>query len=208
MLSDKDIVVYALYILGGWHQRVHTEDIALKCYELTPSKFSWVKYPQYPDLAPARFALESAKKQKYGALVKGGSERKKSVKSLGGWMLTYNGIQWIRDNEKRIEKFLGKLGYISDRLPAHRKLIELFKSTAYKKFIAHIEKAEITHAEFAESFLCTVNTRSEVLSDRLEQLYSIAEELGEEKVKNYINFCRKRFESILTNIREGKNVKS
>ena len=84
MLSDKDIVIYALYILGGWHKRIHTEDIALKCYEIAPTKFSWVKYPKYPDLAPTRFALESAKKAKSGALVKGGSERKKSITSIGG----------------------------------------------------------------------------------------------------------------------------
>jgi len=199
MLSDKDIVLYALYILGGWQRRVHTEDIALKCYKLAPSKFSWVKYPQYPDLAPARFALESAKKPKYGTLVKGGSERKKSVKSLGGWMLTANGIQWIKDNKKRIEIDLGRLRPIGDRSPADRKLKELFRSIAFEKFIKHEEKAEISHAEFAESLLCTINTRSEVLNDRLEQLLSIAEKMNKENVKEYINFCKKRFGSILRN---------
>ena len=35
-LSNIDIVVYALYLLGGWHERVHTDDIALKCFELAP----------------------------------------------------------------------------------------------------------------------------------------------------------------------------
>ncbi|MEO0010166.1 MAG: hypothetical protein ABIK51_06585, partial [candidate division WOR-3 bacterium] len=70
-LSDIDIAVYALYILGGWHSRIHTEDIALKCFELAKSKFSWVKYPQYPDPTPARYALEAAKKQENGALVTG-----------------------------------------------------------------------------------------------------------------------------------------
>jgi len=74
-LSDKDIVLYALYLLGGWQKRIHTEDIAFKCFQLAPSKFSWVKYPHFPDLAPARFALESVKRPKYGLLVKGESGR-------------------------------------------------------------------------------------------------------------------------------------
>ncbi len=77
-LSNEEIVLYALHLLGGWHKRVHTEDIALKCFELAPSKFSWTKYPKYPDLAPARFALESAKNSQYGSLVEGESERKKN----------------------------------------------------------------------------------------------------------------------------------
>jgi len=81
-MSDKDIVLYSLYLLGGWHKRVHTEDIALKCYEIAPSRFSWVKYPQYPDLAPARFALEATKKAQYGALVRGVSERKGLIRLL------------------------------------------------------------------------------------------------------------------------------
>lgn len=45
-LSNIDIVVYALYVLGGWRERIHTEDIALKCFEIAPSRFSWVKYPR------------------------------------------------------------------------------------------------------------------------------------------------------------------
>lgn len=197
MLSDKDIVIYALYILGGWHKRIHTEDIALKCYELAPTKFSWVKYPQYPDLAPTRFALESAKKTKSGALVKGGSERKKSITILGGWVLTQNGIQWVRTNEKRIEKYLGKIRPIGDRAPVDRKTKELLLSTAYKKFLENAEKAEISHAEFAESLLCTVNTRPEILNDKLEQFYLIAKELKKLEIKKYLDFCRKKFISIL-----------
>ena len=197
MLSDKEIVLYALYLLGGWQKRVHTEDVALKCFELAPTKFSWVKYPEYPDIAPARFALEAAKKQKHGALVKGESERKKTVKSIGGWMLTANGVQWIQANKELIKKYLGKHVPTGERLPADRKLKELLGSVAFKKFIDYGENAEISHAEFAESLICTVNTRSEILNDRLEQLYSISEKLKKEEVKDYVNFCRKKFALIL-----------
>ena len=197
MLSDKEIVLYALYLLGGWQKRVHTEDVALKCFQLAPTKFSWVKYPQYPDIAPARFALEAAKKQKHGALVRGESERKRTVKSIGGWMLTANGHQWIQANKERIEKYLGKHVPIGERLPADRKLKELFVSVAFKKFMNDGEQAQISHAEFAESLVCTVNTRAEVLNDRLEQFYSIGEKLKKQEIKNYVNFCRKKFASLL-----------
>ena len=207
MLSDKDIVLYALYLLGGWQKRIHTEEVALKCFQLAPTKFSWVKYPQYPDIAPARFALEAAKKPKYGKLVKGESERKRTIKSIGGWMLTANGLQWMQANKERIEKYLGKHIPIGERLPADRKLKELLGSVAFKKFINDGEQAEISHAEFAESLVCTVNTRPEILSDRLEQFYSISEKLKKEEVKNYVNFCRKKFASILEEKGGEKNAK-
>jgi len=196
-LSDRDIAIYALYTLGGWQKRVHTEDIALECYKLAPSKFSWVKYPQYPDPAPTRFALEAAKKPEHGELVKGESERKKTPKSIGGWMLTTTGIEWITINKERIERYLSSYIPIGNRAPADRKLKELLNSSAYKKYLEFGEQAEISHAEFAESLVCTVNTSTEVLNDRMEQLYSIAEELKKEDVKNYINFCRRRFAKLL-----------
>lgn len=196
-LSDKDIALYALYLLGGWQKRVHTEDITLKCFELARTKFSWVKYPEYPDIAPARFALEAAKKPKNSPLVVGESERKRTADSIGGWMLTAEGVKWIETNKERIEKYLGKHKPIADRVPSGRKLKELFRSQAFRKFSDYGEQADISHAEFAESLVCTVNARSEVLNDRLQQLFSIAEELGKEEVKNYVSFCRKKFASIL-----------
>lgn len=82
-LSTKDITLYAPYILGDCQKRIHTEDISIKCYELAPSKFSWVKYPKYPDILPALFALEAVKKPKYGILVEREAERKRSVKIIG-----------------------------------------------------------------------------------------------------------------------------
>lgn len=208
ILSDKDIAVYALYVLGGWQKRIHTEDVALKCYELAPSKFSWVKYPQFPDPTPTRFALEAAKKPKYGALVKGESERKRTLGNIGGWMLTADGIKWVNANMKRIEEYLGKHRPTGERLLADRKLKALTESSGFRKFKLYGEQADLSHAEFAESLLCTVNTKAQILNDRLEQLHSIAEELKKDDIKGYVDFCRRRFASIL-GLEGGKsNAKS
>ncbi|MEW6620916.1 MAG: hypothetical protein AB1422_16545 [bacterium] len=193
-LSNVDIAVYALYLLDGWQKRVHAEDIALKCYNLAPSKFSWIKYPDYPDILVTYQALGDAKKPKYGTLVKGESERKNPP---GGWMLTSNGFQWIKANKPRIEQYLGRHIPMGDRLPADRKLKELFGTVAFRKFREYGEQAEISHPEFAESLVCTVNTKAEILNDRLAQLYSIAEELKKEEVKKYVNFCNSKFALLL-----------
>ncbi len=201
-LSNMDVVLYVLYKLGGWQKRINTEDITLECFKVTSRKFSWIKYPQHPDIMPVLFSLESAKKKQYGALVIGETERKRTTKLIGGWMLTVKGIRWIKDNIFRIEKILNENKITTGRLSTDRKINELYKSVAFKKFIAVQEKAIISHAEFAESLICTVNTRVKILNDRLEQLNSIAEELNEEEVKNYVNFCQKKFESLLT---EGGN---
>ena len=45
---NRELVVFGLSLLGGSTDRVHTEDIAVKCHEMFPDSFSWTKYPQYP----------------------------------------------------------------------------------------------------------------------------------------------------------------
>jgi hypothetical protein len=45
--ANRELVVYCLYVAGGATERVHTEDLALKCWELFPDSFSWTKYPQH-----------------------------------------------------------------------------------------------------------------------------------------------------------------
>ncbi len=204
-LTDVDVVLYALYILGGWQERIHTEDIALKCYELAPYKFSWVKYPHYPDSMAVWYALGDAKKVRYGSLVIGGSERKRGSgkDKFGGWRLSEQGIIWIKENMHRVEEALKGSVAPNNRLQADRRIKALLNSRAFGKYLAKNEKAEISHAEFAESFTCTVNTKPEILAERLEQLHSSADILNQNIVKQYIDFCRKRFSKQIEGIHNG-----
>lgn len=204
-LSDIDIVLYTLYMLGGWQERVHTEDIALKCYELAPTKFSWVKYPQYPDSMAVWYALGDAKKTRYGSLVVGGSERKRGSgkDKFGGWRLSEKGIIWIKQNLNRIEEALKGSVSPDNRLQADRRIKTLINSKAFAKYLAKGEKADISHAEFAESLTCTVNTKPEILAERLQQLYSSADILKQNKVKQYIEYCRKRFTKQIEGVHHG-----
>ena len=199
-LNDREVVVYALFTLGGWQERIHTEDIAIKCFQLAPSKFSWVKHKEYPDIMTAWYALGDAKKEKYGSFVVGGSERKKGggKDKFGGWRLTEAGIGWINENKNRIEAALSGVVNPDTRLLEDRRLKILLKSKGYNQFLTFGEKSEISNAEFAESLICTVITKPEELLENLEQLYSSAEMLKQENVKRYLEYCRRQFSKQLT----------
>ena len=184
-------------MLGGWHERIHTEDIALKCFEIAPSKFSWTKYPKYPDLASVYFALGDAKKPKYGSLVKGERESKREIHRIGGWSLTPKGIEWIEKNKSRIEESIGRNIAVYDRLPSDRKLKELFESKAYKKFLLERDQTNISYPEFVESLICTVNTAKEILRERLDLYLLISKEKKISDVKDYIFFCQTKFREFL-----------
>ena len=188
-LKNRDIVLYSLYLLGGLQKRINTEDVALKCFNLAPRKFSWIKYPKIPDLAPVSFTLE-----KSTPFVDGESERKSKI---GGWRLTSIGRNWIKNNLDRIEEILGKHKQVGNRLFDDRRLNILFKSPAYQKFLSFKNDPEITYAEFTESLICTVNTDTKILNEKLEQLEVTAEKLNKKRIIDYLKFCKTKFKSNL-----------
>ena len=99
--ANRQLVAYCLYVAGGGTDRVHTEDLAIKCWELFPDSFSWTKYAKYPDKDIVRVALTDARKNKYGALVTGRVEGHASGVNHDepeGWVLTENGLAWIKSN--------------------------------------------------------------------------------------------------------------
>ena len=59
------------------------------------------------------------------------------------------------------------------------------------------EKAGISHSEFADSLICTVNTKGEILSGILDLLNKRAKEFGRQDIIDYIDFCREQFSEIL-----------
>ena len=87
-LTNPQIAALALYSLGGGVARQHQEDVAVKCYELAPRRFSWERH-DYPDIDRAGIALRDGKKAKNGSLVTGDKRI--------GWLLTPAGIDWVRE---------------------------------------------------------------------------------------------------------------
>lgn len=95
--SHAELVVLAVHLLGGGVRPVDTEDVAIKVFELAPSRFSWRKYPQQINLELVRVSLSDAKKVEKGALLAGVGKT--------GWSLTEKGLKWASDAS---EKLLGK----------------------------------------------------------------------------------------------------
>ena len=86
-LANWQVAVVALWSLGGTTTRQHTEDVAVKCWELARGRFSWERHSEHPNLDTCRVVLSDAKKLKNGRLVAGNQK--------SGWLLTRAGIDWI-----------------------------------------------------------------------------------------------------------------
>lgn len=92
-LSNVEVVVLAVYMLGGDQTPVDTEDAAMKANELAPGRFTWRKYPDQINLEHVRVSLSDAKQSKSSNLLAGGGPK--------GWHLTPAGAVWASRNAYR-----------------------------------------------------------------------------------------------------------
>ena len=88
----QDVVVLAVYMLGGDRKSIDTEEMAVKCHELAPGMFSWQKYPEQINLELVRVRLSEAKNPKCGALLTGSGRQ--------GWRLSTKGLRWATSHGK------------------------------------------------------------------------------------------------------------
>ena len=91
LLSNREIVVIAAFLVGAQHVSADTEDIAIKASDLAPGRFTWRKYKEQINIETVRKRLWDAAKAEKGAYLIG-SERT-------GWRLTKAGYDFARKHK-------------------------------------------------------------------------------------------------------------
>jgi len=196
-LSNIDIALYALYKLGGDKKPIHTEDVALQCWKLVPERFSWKKHPEYPEIDPARFALEDAAKPKYGALARL-VVRKIAEKSQAHWMLRAAGVEYVRARLKQLLALeAGEVEAVSQRTEKDRFVASLERHSAFKKFVSSGTCDTVEPFEFTDMLRCSLDASPNVLRDRLESLKARVAGGGDAKVIDFLTACESRFHDML-----------
>lgn len=201
-LANREVVVYALYLLGGATKRVHTEEVALKCFELAPDSFSWTRYPQYPDKDIVRVALTDARKGKHGGLVDGragqsrGQFQKTQRRPTGdGWTLTDAGVKWIGQNVDRLRS----RGCDSTPKEHRQKLLQFLgrvrQHKAFKQYERAPERFGPSIGDLADLLRCRVDADQAVWRERFERIRKHAVAAGQNDVLDFIEKSTRAYEA-------------
>ena len=193
--------MYALYLLGGVDRRIHTEDVALKCWELFPDSFSWSKYSVYPDKDIVRVALTDACKEQHGALVDGRVEGKSSRRSpaggrpdfMEGWTITERGVQWVRDNVSRLEQFHGAGIRKDHRQVVRRRAHGLKESRLFRSYTAAPVSFSATLGELAAFVKCRVDASHAIWEKRFTDLRKTAIDAEDDALRAFLGACEKAY---------------
>lgn len=202
-LSNNDIVLYAIFKLGGVEKKVHTEDIAMECFKLSPERFSWTMqkyFKKFPDKEIARVTLKNLKhaKANESKLVDGRAGASSVGKETDGWRLTPEGVKWILSNQKRIEAAL-KIDNKTSRRPDIRNIIKKFENEiCYQKYLKDGSVKNVNKYDFTDMLLCRPDAAPEVIYKSFQRLKAQAEYTQDKSIISFINNCEEAFKELMT----------
>jgi hypothetical protein len=180
-LTNPEVATYALWRVGGAKKPCETEDVAALCWKIAPSRFSWKRYPQFPDKETIRFALADAKKKKYGELVHGSGGE--------GWILTTNGIRWVERNMEVLRKLDGAPGRSRLDPAADEQLRHAREHYLFQRWHAdQVEPPE--YYDVADLAELPADAPQTAVADRLSRLENVTEIAGDHEMKEFLIWVR------------------
>jgi hypothetical protein len=195
-LKSMHIAVYALSLLGGIQQKVHTEDIAQKCLEIAPDRFKWERY-NYPDKELVRKALFHASEKSNGALVAGRSGIEQRGKLRDGWQLTPAGAAWLRQNESELTQATSSNHERVPRREADRFLKKIRSEMAFRIFKDQGNLTDVSQYMFTDLLNCSPDAAVDTIRFKFERLFSNAELVNDKSVIEFLRLCKERFADLL-----------
>lgn len=195
-IKSMHMAVYALSLLGGAHQKVHTEHIAHKCLEIAPDRFKWEHY-DYPDKELVRKALFHASEKKNGSLVVGRSGIEQRGKSRDGWQLTPAGAAWLRQNESLLRNSGESKSAVIPKKEAERFLKKIRSESAYLLFSVKRNLDDVSTYMFTDLLNCSPDAPVETIRIKFDRLLSIAELVNDRDVLGFLRSCEVRFGNLL-----------
>jgi hypothetical protein len=197
-LNNSEVAVYALYLTGGASRHVHTEEVALKCFELAPDAFSWVRFPKYPDKDIARVALTDARKDSNGNLVMGragkGVRKARAPQSPAvsdGWMLTDAGAAWVTRHEQELASLFASRAPRVDRQDLLQRLSRVRTHILFITFKESPTAFSPSLGELADLFKCRPDAPFSIWQKRIQGLRSQARIAGQADTIQFLDHCLK-----------------
>lgn len=193
--TNKDLVLFALYKLGGAERLVHTEDIAVEVfrYPLGQQWYQWERYAEYPDKERVARELRRLKNTKGTAFVKGHVNIGAKKDRLDGWMLTAAGVDRIRSIEKQIVAPLGQVVVTHSKYKLDKFRRRITSTSCYMVYLKDPTLKEAKDHDFTDMLYCLPDAPSERVRVAYDQLLANAKALGATDLIEFLEAARDRF---------------
>ncbi len=197
-LTNLEVVTIALAQLGGVERTIHLEEIAERASELAPGAFRWDldKFANLIDKDKVRVSLTDAEKADR-RLVKGvGASQRGKTKRTDFWQVTSNGIDWLMENQTRIESELGAPQSNIKKGRARDLRKRVMRSPLFNAYEADGRVPDDVYA-LADLVECSPDAGNEVLRDKFEALKAQVRLLSDSDLTSFMDACEETYASLV-----------
>ena len=194
-ITNKDLVLFALYESGGAERPVHTEEVAAQVfkYPLGKQLYCWEKYPEYPDKERVTRELRRLKKIKGASLVKGHVNIGAKKDRLDGWMLTPAGVDRIKEIEKQISTTIRKSTSPHSKYKEDAFRRRIAGTSCYMIYLKDPSMEEAKDHVFTDMLYCLPDAPKERVRAAYDQMLANAKAINAVDLVNFLEAARLRF---------------
>ena len=194
-ISNKDLVLFALYRLGGAERTVHTEDIAAEVFRhpLGRQTYSWERYTQYPDKERVARELRRLKKSKEAPMVEGHVNVGAKSDRIDGWRLTSAGVERVKAIEARVLGAAELSGPYPHRYSVHSLRGRISSSSCYRMYLTDAELRQAVDHDFTDMLYCLPDAPDSAVRTAHERLMANARAVNATDLVVFLEAARRRF---------------
>jgi len=196
-ISLTKLTIFAISKVVENSEECAYERLVKECFSLFPKRFSFQRYPEWPD--GARVKIEILRCRDNGYVT--GNEKK-------GFQITSLGIRVANELLKELENGPAKKLYPTQtRDRGDTVLSYLRKSEPYKRYQENKEKFIITEEEFRKLIISTFETPPKVLEQNFNYCFDLCQQYGENQLCEFLGKCREQKSLLLKSWTKRKKVK-
>jgi hypothetical protein len=191
-VSNVTIVLASLERLGGAQRYVDIEEVTIEAYRIAPERFSWRTKREFPSQERVRTAFVHANQGQHrkaqGPLVVSNTDG-------SSWMLTFEGLAWIRKNAISAEH-VREGGRIPGRgkSVSARRIREIRKHRAFEAYCNGTPIARIARHELAELLVCPPDAPRDAVRRKVDRALTAAVDVEDDAVMLFLEDLAKELD--------------
>ena len=196
-VSLTKLTIFAISKIAENGEESAYERIVKECFSLFPKRFSFQRYPEWPD--GARLKIEILRCRDNGWVT--GNEK-------NGFQITSLGRRVAEEVLKELQQGPAReLRPTQTRDRGDTVLSYLKKSESYRRYQENKENFIITEEEFRRLIISTFETPPKVLEQNFNYCFDLCHEYGEKELCNFLEKCREQKGLLLKSWTKRKKVK-
>lgn len=198
-IVNKDIILFALYELGGAREPVHTEDVAYQVvqYPIGRQKYCWEKYAEYPDKGRIARELRRLKKWNGQSYVKGHVNIGAHSDRIDGWLLTAAGVERVKGMEKELRVALEAEAPIHSVYRVEELNKRITGTTCYKLYQKNPSLANAKEHDFTDMLYCLPDASTDKIRSAFDVLLGHATAVNADDMVEFLKATQVRFFNLL-----------